>query len=148
MAATGLARKFGARVDAADEQALIRLVREGAIKDPEIDEQPLFHPDAVMTKGYELFAYAGEDLPADGQSDAWVHHLAAIQGPDGQWYNNLPRPPIQTGDIGATALHRLLDSRKIPHEYHLYPGGHGPLYLAEHLDATLEFHSRAFGLTK
>jgi hypothetical protein len=30
--------------------------------------------------------------------------LSAIQGRDGQWYNNLPRPPIQTGDIGATAL--------------------------------------------
>lgn len=51
-------------------------------------------------------------------------------------------------DAGATALHKLLDTRKIPHEFHLYPGGHGPLYLAEHLDASLEFHSRAFGLTK
>ncbi len=33
-----------------------------------------------------------------------VFHLSAIQGLEGQWYNNLPRPPIQTGDIGATAL--------------------------------------------
>ena len=51
-------------------------------------------------------------------------------------------------DAGATALHKLLESRNIPHEYHLYPGGHGPLYLAEHIDASLEFHSKAFGLTK
>lgn len=104
MAAVAGARRFGARVDEAAERALIGLVREGEMKDPEIDWQPLFHPDAVYTKGYELFAYAAEGLVADTRSDAWVHHLAAIQGPEGQWYNNLPRPPIQTGDIGATAL--------------------------------------------
>jgi len=33
-----------------------------------------------------------------------VHHLSVIQGRDGQWFNNLPRPPIQSGDITATAL--------------------------------------------
>lgn len=104
LAAISLARRFQARVDAADEQALVALVREGELKDPELDLQPLFHPDPVMTKGYELLAYALADLPADANSEAWVHHLAAIQGPDGQWHNNLPRPPIQTGDIGATAL--------------------------------------------
>jgi hypothetical protein len=53
---------------------------------------------------HELFAFGAQDLPADATTDAWVNHLAAIQGRDGQWYNNLPRPPIQTGDFGATAL--------------------------------------------
>lgn len=104
MAALGLARRFGAQVDASREAALIDLVKAGEMKNPEVDLQPLFHPDAVMTKGYELLAYALQGLPADANSDAWVHHLAAIQGPDGQWYNNLPRPPLQTGDLGATAL--------------------------------------------
>lgn len=104
LAAMGLARQFGAKVNAADEAALIAIVKEGEIKDLEIDWQPLFHPDPVMTKGYELLAYAAQNLPADENTDAWVHHLAAIQGPDGNWYNNLPRPPVQTGDIGATAL--------------------------------------------
>ncbi|MBN9693031.1 MAG: ankyrin repeat domain-containing protein [Verrucomicrobia bacterium] len=104
MAALGLARRFGARVDAQQEAALVALVKAGEMKNHEVDLQPVFHPDAVMTKGYELLAYALQDLPADANSDAWVHHLAAIQGPDGQWYNNLPRPPLQTGDIGATAL--------------------------------------------
>ncbi len=46
---------------------------------------------------------------------------------------------------GARALHELLDSRGIAHEFHLYPGGHSPLYFAEHLPATFTFHSRAFG---
>jgi S-formylglutathione hydrolase FrmB len=50
-------------------------------------------------------------------------------------------------EVGAEALSKLLTSRKIPHEFHLYPGGHGWQYVAEHLDASLEFHSRAFGLT-
>jgi hypothetical protein len=80
------------------------MVRRGELQDPEVDWQPLFHPDAVYTKGYELFAFAAQDLPADETTDAWVHHLTTIQGEDGQWFNNLPRPPIQTGDIGATAL--------------------------------------------
>jgi hypothetical protein len=69
-----------------------------------VDWQPLFHPEAVHTKGYQAFAFANEALPADADTDAWVFHLAAIQGVDGQWHNNLPRPPIQTSDIGATAL--------------------------------------------
>jgi len=49
-------------------------------------------------------------------------------------------------DSGAQALHNLLLSRKVPHEYHLYPGGHSWLYFAEHLPASLEFESQAFGL--
>jgi S-formylglutathione hydrolase FrmB len=48
---------------------------------------------------------------------------------------------------GARALHELLESRKVPHEFHLFPGGHGWLYVAEHLQDSLEFHSRALRLT-
>jgi hypothetical protein len=45
-----------------------------------------------------------DDVPANESTDSWVHHLAALQGSDGRWHNNLPRPPIQTSDVGATAL--------------------------------------------
>jgi S-formylglutathione hydrolase FrmB len=45
---------------------------------------------------------------------------------------------------GAEQLHELLDSLHIPHEFHLYPGGHNALYFAQHMPAALEFHSRAF----
>jgi S-formylglutathione hydrolase FrmB len=48
---------------------------------------------------------------------------------------------------GAQAFHELLTSRGIPHEFHLYPGSHDWSYFAQHLPASLEFHSRAFGLT-
>jgi len=47
-------------------------------------------------------------------------------------------------NAGATALDKILTSRRIPHEFHLYPGRHDPAYFAEHLPASLQFHSRLF----
>jgi S-formylglutathione hydrolase FrmB len=46
---------------------------------------------------------------------------------------------------GAAALDKVLNSRHVPHEFHLYPGGHNWVYVAEHLPALLQFHSRIFG---
>jgi S-formylglutathione hydrolase FrmB len=46
-------------------------------------------------------------------------------------------------DAGAQVLDKLLTSRKIPHEFHLYPGGHDWTYFAEHLPAMLSFESQA-----
>src|SRR5947209_8261559 len=40
---------------------------------------------------------------------------------------------------GAKALNNLLASRRIPHEFHLYPGGHNWPYFAEHLPASPSF---------
>jgi S-formylglutathione hydrolase FrmB len=48
---------------------------------------------------------------------------------------------------GAQAFHDLLVSRGIPHEFHLYPGGHDWSYFAQHFPASLEFQSNAFGVT-
>lgn len=50
-------------------------------------------------------------------------------------------------DGGAQVLDKELNSRHIPHEFHLYPGGHDWSYFAEHLPALLELQSRAFGLS-
>jgi S-formylglutathione hydrolase FrmB len=47
-------------------------------------------------------------------------------------------------NAGAEALNRALDARHVSHEFHIYPGGHNWAYFAEHLSASLEFHSRAF----
>lgn len=49
-------------------------------------------------------------------------------------------------DEGNRALHALLKARGVRNEFHLYPGGHGWSYTAKHFAASLEFHSRAFGL--
>ena len=47
-------------------------------------------------------------------------------------------------DAGAASLDKVLASRHIPHEYHLYPGHHDPGYFGEHLPASLVFASQAF----
>lgn len=47
-------------------------------------------------------------------------------------------------DAGTQQFHELLTRLGIPHEFHLYPGGHDWAYFAEHVDESLEFHSRAF----
>jgi S-formylglutathione hydrolase FrmB len=47
-------------------------------------------------------------------------------------------------DAGAVALDKVLGSRHIAHEFHLYPGGHNWVYVADHLSALLQFHFRVF----
>ncbi|HTZ31866.1 MAG TPA: alpha/beta hydrolase family protein [Methylomirabilota bacterium] len=47
-------------------------------------------------------------------------------------------------EAGAAALDKVLTSRHVPHEYHLYPGRHDPEYFARHLPASLQFASRSF----
>jgi S-formylglutathione hydrolase FrmB len=47
-------------------------------------------------------------------------------------------------EVGAVALDKILTSRKIPHEFHIYPGRHDAAYFSEHLPASLEFHSHLF----
>ena len=46
---------------------------------------------------------------------------------------------------GAAQFDQLLTAHGIAHEFHLYPGGHDWGYFAEHLPASFEFQSRAFG---
>jgi S-formylglutathione hydrolase FrmB len=50
-------------------------------------------------------------------------------------------------DAGAKLLDEILTSRGIPHEYHAYPGRHDVVYFANHFEASLRFHSHAFGLS-
>ena len=45
---------------------------------------------------------------------------------------------------GASELHQALDSAKVPHEFHLSPGGHNMSYLAAHREDSFEFHWRTF----
>jgi S-formylglutathione hydrolase FrmB len=51
-------------------------------------------------------------------------------------------------DIGAEELHKILQSRGVPHEFHIYPGGHDMVYVLQHFAASLQWHSRAFGPAK
>ena len=47
-------------------------------------------------------------------------------------------------ELGAETLDKLLSSRHIAHEFHLYPGGHDWIYFAAHLPALLEFEFHSF----
>ena len=45
----------------------------------------------------------------------------------------------------AESMHKQLLAEKIPHEFHLYPGGHDAEYFLSHLGETITFHWRVFG---
>ena len=45
---------------------------------------------------------------------------------------------------GAAEMHQTLDALKIPHEFHLYPGGHSVSYLLAHRDASFILHWQTF----
>lgn len=44
----------------------------------------------------------------------------------------------------AEQMHKQLQAEKVPHEFHLYPGGHSAEYFLSHLGETIEFHWHAF----
>jgi S-formylglutathione hydrolase FrmB len=47
-------------------------------------------------------------------------------------------------ETGATTLDKILTSRRIAHEFHLYPGRHDYVYFAAHIPESLKFHSQLF----
>ena len=101
MAAVGHARARSIRIN---KDAARKEIEMLAYFEPDRD-QPVFHPEPAHSYGYEAFALAAEKVPAGGNgTDTLVHHLAAIQAADGRWFNNLPRPPLQSTDVAATAL--------------------------------------------
>ena len=51
-------------------------------------------------------------------------------------------------DAGTRQMDKLLTDRHVAHETHIYPGEHDWQFVAQHLQESLLFHSRAFGLTK
>jgi S-formylglutathione hydrolase FrmB len=51
-------------------------------------------------------------------------------------------------ETGAAKLNDELNSEHMPHEYRPYPGDHSISYFISHFDEVMQFHSRAFHLTK
>lgn len=48
-------------------------------------------------------------------------------------------------DTGNIEMDKLLSSRGVKHEFHVFPGGHDWSYAMQHFGASLEWHSRALG---
>jgi len=46
---------------------------------------------------------------------------------------------------GGEKLHQLLDSRGVPNEFHVYPGGHTPQYVMRHFGDVIQFQWKAIG---
>jgi hypothetical protein len=86
------------------EGQLLAMVRRNGTNISDLTFETTFHPEPAHSYGYELFGLSARKEAPTRDIDAVVHHLLIIQGKDGNWYNNLPRPPIQTSDVGATAL--------------------------------------------
>jgi ankyrin repeat protein/mono/diheme cytochrome c family protein len=106
MAAVGHARNRSIRFDqeAAREQIDLVVNPRDPFSDREFVVQTLFHPDPAHSFGYQLLGLASEGVPPSAMSDALVHHLVAVQASDGRWFNNIPRPPMMSSDVTATAL--------------------------------------------
>jgi ankyrin repeat protein len=106
MAAVGHARNRSVRFDqdAAREQidALGRLT--SPIFGYEYITQILLHPEPAHHFGYRLFGFVAEAVPASPLTDGVVHHLVTVQASDGRWFNQVPRPPMVSSDVSATAL--------------------------------------------
>jgi len=92
---------------AVDEVALSQLVTDiehFAVQAQELNLEATFHPAPAIEYGYALFAGRLNKQAPSITTDSQVHQLTVMQHPDGHWAWNLPRPPIQSSDIVATAL--------------------------------------------
>lgn len=105
MVATSLGREKGFRFDeaAADRnlKAVLGFVRPAT--------EILFEgtdvlPDLPVTGGNLLISLHAAGYAPDTMTDALVHNIAGKQMGDGSWVGWAPRPPLESGDIQATAL--------------------------------------------
>jgi ankyrin repeat protein len=104
LSAMAYARHGGMEINKTAEEEVLAMVQRDNGKSAELTWEATFHPEPAHGYGYALFALSAEQVRESADTDAMVHHLMAIQGREGQWFNNLPRPPIQTSDVAATAL--------------------------------------------
>ncbi len=51
-------------------------------------------------------------------------------------------------DAGSREMDKLLSARHISHTFHIFPGRHDAIFVAQHLPESLEFDSAALGLSQ
>ncbi|HWZ99864.1 MAG TPA: alpha/beta hydrolase-fold protein [Candidatus Dormibacteraeota bacterium] len=130
-----------------------------AFRHPELFSSASAHSAALIEK---LPSFLGGSAPNSGRARV-LGNTFGIPSDPAFWERNSPIAIARTAQLagmkihfdcgdqddfgfeaGATALDRVLTSRKIPHEFHLYPGRHDWQYFATHLPESLQFHSRLF----
>ena|GEM_PF-543493 len=106
MAAVGHARNRSIRFDQEAARELIDVVvaNKGRYDTRESIAQTIFLPDDAHGFGYELLGLAAEGVAPNAFTDGVIHHLVTNQASDGRWVTSVPRPPIESSDVTATAL--------------------------------------------
>ena len=102
--AASLARSRGMHVDRELEDKAVKMIL--GVSKPMIAiaaEAGDPGPDIQVVGGYALSALAAEGYEADTLTASLVHNVAGKQRADGSWAGFAPRPPIENGDIQATA---------------------------------------------
>ncbi len=61
-------------------------------------------PDMTIAGGYFVEAMAAQNMPANDLTASIVHSLLLKQTPEGRWVGWAPRPPLESGDVQATAM--------------------------------------------
>ena len=130
-----------------------------ALRHPQLFSSVSAHSAALIDKLPTFLAGATPDSPRS----RLLGHVFGNPPDPSFWEQNNPIAIARTGslanlkiyfdcgdeddfgfDAGATILDKVLTSRRIPHEFHIYPGRHDAIYFAAHLPASLTFHSRLF----
>lgn len=70
----------------------------------EFGREAVFYPEPAIEFGYALMNMKAQGKPRSALSDDLIHHLLVIQAADDRWHYNLPRPPMESSDVTATAL--------------------------------------------
>lgn len=104
LTASAFARAAGVAVDSRIETEILEMVRKDNTNRHELAAQTTFHPEPAAGYGYTLLAQASQQDAPSPEIDAMINHLLIVQDKDGQWFNNLQRPPMQSTDFAATAL--------------------------------------------
>lgn len=103
-AAVSLARERALLVDEelAGKDLKATLAMFGGVRSALMEGSDII-PDMSTSGGILLIGLSRQNYPADRLTAAMVHNIAAKQQMDGRWIAWASRPPIEDGDIQATA---------------------------------------------
>ena len=98
------ARRTGFTVDEAAVREQMTRTRAYLESWRERELQDIAIPGRIDTTAYILVGLAAADYPADPATDALARYVKRRQFADGSWHVASHRPPIESSDIGVTAL--------------------------------------------
>jgi ankyrin repeat protein len=104
LAAINLAASQNFAVDPQVHRHQLELLNRMVTRFLQPASESTFLPENAIFAGYAALDLHLEKQTPSLLTDALAHAVATSQFADGHWSRNMPRPPIQASDIGATAL--------------------------------------------